>query len=141
MELNNTTNVDTLEVPSDQHIKNFIVRCGWYIDAIAIETNKGQTLGKYISLITNINFQIAVCFSALFILFTPFTWFYWDYLQISYHMVDIFKVFQSWQQKTKILLILCSLLKYPTCLTELRLYITMMSEGEKIWGAISNRWV
>ena len=47
MELNNTTNVDTLEVPSDQHIKNFIVRCGWYIDAIAIETNQGQTLGQY----------------------------------------------------------------------------------------------
>ena len=52
MELNNTTSVDTLEVPSDQHIKNFIVRCGWYIDAIAIETNKGQTLGQYVSLIT-----------------------------------------------------------------------------------------
>ena len=51
MELNNTTSVDTLEVPSDQHIKNFIVRCGWYIDAIAIETNKGQTLGQYVSLI------------------------------------------------------------------------------------------
>ena len=51
MELNNTISVDTLEVPSDQHIKNFIVRCGWYIDAIAIETNKGQTLGQYVSLI------------------------------------------------------------------------------------------
>ena len=101
MELNNTTSVDTLEVPSDQHIKNFIVRCGWYIDAIAIETNKGQTLGQYVSLITILILISRYRFSALFTFFTPFTWFYWDYLYISYHMVDVFKIFQSWHQKTK----------------------------------------
>ena len=45
MELNDTVSVETLEVPDDQHIKDFIVRCGWYIDAIAFETNKRQTFG------------------------------------------------------------------------------------------------
>ena len=34
MELDDTVSVETLEVPADQHIKDFIVRCGWYIDAI-----------------------------------------------------------------------------------------------------------
>jgi len=45
MELNDTERIETLEVPADQHIKDFIVRCGWYIDAIAFETNKRETFG------------------------------------------------------------------------------------------------
>ena len=33
----------TLSVPEGQHIKDFVIKSGWYIDAIAIETSGGET--------------------------------------------------------------------------------------------------
>jgi hypothetical protein len=34
-----------LEVPVGEHIKEFVVRSGFYIDAIGFKTDKGKTLG------------------------------------------------------------------------------------------------
>ena len=45
MESNDTQRVVALEVPENEHIKTFQLRCGWYIDALGFETNKGKKLG------------------------------------------------------------------------------------------------
>ena len=45
MDLHDTVRVDSLEVPVGEHIKEFIVRSGFYIDAIGFKTNKGKTFG------------------------------------------------------------------------------------------------
>ena len=45
MKLNDAVQVETLEVPSNQHIKFFHIRSGSYIDAIGFETNKGLKFG------------------------------------------------------------------------------------------------
>ena len=45
MDLHDTVQVDSLEVPVGEHIKEFVVRSGFYIDAIGFKTNKGKTLG------------------------------------------------------------------------------------------------
>ena len=45
MDLHDTVRVDSLEVPVGEHIKEFVVRSGFYIDAIGFKTNKGKTLG------------------------------------------------------------------------------------------------
>ena len=45
MKLNDNYLVQTLEVPSNQHIKFFHIRSGSYIDAIGFETNKGLKFG------------------------------------------------------------------------------------------------
>ena len=45
MELHDTVRVDSLEVPVGEHIKEFVVRSGFYIDAIGFKTNKGKTFG------------------------------------------------------------------------------------------------
>ena len=37
--------VETLEVPPGQHIRDFIIRSGFYIDAIGFTTNQCQKLG------------------------------------------------------------------------------------------------
>ena len=45
MDLHDTVQVDSLEVPVGEHIKEFLVRSHSYIDAIGFKTNKGKTLG------------------------------------------------------------------------------------------------
>ena len=45
MELHDTVRVDSLEVPVGEHIKEFVVRSGFYIDAIGFKTNKDKTFG------------------------------------------------------------------------------------------------
>ena len=45
MDLHDTVRVDSLEVPVGEHIKEFIVRSGFLIDAIGFKTDKGNTLG------------------------------------------------------------------------------------------------
>jgi len=45
MDLHDTVRVDSLEVPVGEHIKEFVVRSGFYIDAIGFKTDKGKTLG------------------------------------------------------------------------------------------------
>ena len=45
MDLHDTVRVDSLEVPVGEHIKDFVVRSGFYIDAIGFKTDKGKTLG------------------------------------------------------------------------------------------------
>ena len=45
MDLHDTVRVDSLEVPVGEHIKEFLVRSGFYIDAIGFKTDKGKTLG------------------------------------------------------------------------------------------------
>ena len=45
MDLHDTVRVDSLEVPVGEHIKEFVIRSGFYIDAIGFKTNKGKTLG------------------------------------------------------------------------------------------------
>jgi len=45
MELNDTLRVETLEVPAGEHIKDFYVRSGFYIDAFGLKTNKGKVIG------------------------------------------------------------------------------------------------
>ena len=45
MKLNDNYLVETLAVPSNQHIKFFYIRSGAYIDAIGFETNKGLRFG------------------------------------------------------------------------------------------------
>ena len=45
MELNDTFRVETLEVPAGEHIKDFVIRSGFYIDAIGFKTNKGKKIG------------------------------------------------------------------------------------------------
>ena len=45
MDLHDTVQVESLEVPVGEHIKEFVVRSGFYIDAIGFETNKGKRLG------------------------------------------------------------------------------------------------
>ena len=45
MDLGDTVQVDSLEVPVGERIKEFVVRSGWYLDAIGFRTDKGKTLG------------------------------------------------------------------------------------------------
>ena len=45
MDLHDTVDVDSLEVPVGERIKEFIVRSGYYIDAIGFKTDKDKTLG------------------------------------------------------------------------------------------------
>ena len=45
MDLGDTVRVDSLEVPAGERIKEFVVRSGWYLDAIGFRTDKGKTLG------------------------------------------------------------------------------------------------
>ena len=45
MDLHDTVRVDSLEVPVGEHIKEFVVRSGNYIDAIGFKTNKGKSFG------------------------------------------------------------------------------------------------
>ena len=45
MDLHDTVQVDSLEVPDGERIKEFIVKSGYYIDAIGFKTDKGKTLG------------------------------------------------------------------------------------------------
>ena len=45
MKLNDAVQVETLEVPSNQHIKFFHIRSGSYIDDIGFETNEGLKFG------------------------------------------------------------------------------------------------
>ena len=45
MDLNDTVQVDSLEVPAGERIKEFVVRSGWYLDAIGFRTDKGKTFG------------------------------------------------------------------------------------------------
>ena len=45
MELHDTVRVDSLEVPVGERIKDFVVRSGWYLDAIGFRTDKGKTFG------------------------------------------------------------------------------------------------
>ena len=45
MDLHDTVRVDSLEVPVGEHIKEFVVRSGFYLDAIGFKTDKGKTLG------------------------------------------------------------------------------------------------
>ena len=45
MDLDDTVRVDSLEVPVGERIKEFVVRSGWYLDAIGFRTDKGKTLG------------------------------------------------------------------------------------------------
>ena len=46
MDLHDTVQIDSLEVPVGEHIKEFVVRSHSYIDAIGFKTNKGKTLGS-----------------------------------------------------------------------------------------------
>ena len=45
MDLYDTIQVDSLEVPAGERIKEFIIRSGYYLDAIGFKTDKGKTLG------------------------------------------------------------------------------------------------
>merc|ERR1719414_1396514 len=45
MENDDTMNVVELEVPKGQHIKDVMVRSGWYIDQIGFRTNENIQLG------------------------------------------------------------------------------------------------
>ena len=45
MDLGDTVQVDSLEVPVGERIKEFVVRSGWYLDAIGFRTDKGKTFG------------------------------------------------------------------------------------------------
>ena len=45
MDLHDTVQVDSLEVPAGERIKEFVVRSGFYLDAIGFKTDKGKTLG------------------------------------------------------------------------------------------------
>ena len=45
MDLNDTVQVDSLEVPVGEHIKEFVVRSDFYLNAIGFKTNKDKTYG------------------------------------------------------------------------------------------------
>ena len=45
MDLGDTVQVDSLEVPPGERIKEFVVRSGWYLDAIGFRTDKNKTFG------------------------------------------------------------------------------------------------
>ena len=45
MDINDSTNVEELVVPEGQHIKDVILRSGWYIDQIGFRTNEHVQLG------------------------------------------------------------------------------------------------
>ena len=45
MDLNDTVQVDSLEVPVGEHIKEFVVRSDFYLNAIGVKTNKDKTYG------------------------------------------------------------------------------------------------
>ena len=45
MDLGDTVQVDSLEVPVGERIKDVVVRSGWYLDAIGFRTDKGKTFG------------------------------------------------------------------------------------------------
>ena len=45
MEKNDKANVEELEVPKGQHIRDVILRTGWYIDQIGFRTNENIQLG------------------------------------------------------------------------------------------------
>ena len=45
MDLNDTVQVDSLEVPVGEHIKEFVVRSDFYLSAIGFKTNKDKTYG------------------------------------------------------------------------------------------------
>ena len=45
MDLNDTVQVDSLEVSVGEHIKEFVVRSDFYLNAIGFKTNKDKTYG------------------------------------------------------------------------------------------------
>ena len=45
MDLDDTANVSTLEVPADQHIRILRIKSGFYIDSIGFDTNRGWPMG------------------------------------------------------------------------------------------------
>ena len=45
MRKNDEANVEELEVPKGQHIRDVILRSGWYIDQIGFKTNENVQLG------------------------------------------------------------------------------------------------
>ena len=45
MDLHDTVQVDSLEVPAGERIKEFVVRSGYYLDAIGFRTDKNKTFG------------------------------------------------------------------------------------------------